>query len=81
MDGQRFRRYPLLLRIGLREDDSTLARSSALVCTEPSSFASTIASSIWESRALVSPDLYAWFHNYSRATIFDWAAASASDCV
>src|ERR1039458_2142 len=44
---------------GAGADDFTLAKNSALVWTEPSSFTSTIPSSRIESSALVSPDLYA----------------------
>src|ERR1039458_1936932 len=44
---------------GSGADDFTLAKNSALVLTEPSSFTSTIPSSRIESSALVSPDLYA----------------------
>src|SRR5216684_7832660 len=54
----------------------TLAKNSALVCTEPSSFTSTMPLSRSASSAFASPDLYAWFHAPSSAAIFDLAAES-----
>src|SRR5258708_31427625 len=57
-------------------DGCTLARNSALVCTEPSSFTSTILLSRSASSAFASPDLYAGFHAPSRAATFDLVAES-----
>src|SRR5258708_37066521 len=57
-----------------------LAKNYALVCIEPSSFPSTMPLSRRVSRALASPDLYAWFHAPSRATIFDLVADSDASC-
>src|SRR5258708_3627477 len=62
-------------------DGCTLARNSALVCTEPSSFTSSILLSRSASSAFASPDLYAGFHAHSRAGIFDLVVESDASCL
>src|SRR6185312_13904536 len=58
----------------------TLPRNSALLWMEPSSLISTTSLSRMESRARVSPALYAWFHAFSSAMILVRTADSESSC-